>query len=154
MAAPRRWPGSRKHESVRFHGRRVTKVGPEVKHGLIPQRGPQQGKSRLSSHCRRGFHGWARSAIILIIVRIVRSTEKMASEDAARWRTRFYRVVFLSRARRAPCECRAARGTLTRSESDLHAGRKAVQRLVILVNALALRAGLDKTVSEARRKPL
>jgi hypothetical protein len=38
-----------------FPWRRVTKVGPEVKHGLIPQRGPQQGKSRLSSHCSK--HG-------------------------------------------------------------------------------------------------
>jgi hypothetical protein len=42
-------------ESVRFHGRRVTKVGPEVKHALIPQRGPQQGKKSPFFTLPEGF---------------------------------------------------------------------------------------------------
>jgi hypothetical protein len=54
-------------ESVRFHGRRVTKVGPEVKHGLFrvagrarnPKKLPSEGWGPLNKGCER--RTWAPS---------------------------------------------------------------------------------------------
>ena len=56
-------------ESVRFHGRRVTKVGPEVKHGLFrvagrarnPKKLPPEGWGPLNKGVREGALGRCRT---------------------------------------------------------------------------------------------
>ena len=49
-------------ESVRFHGRRVTKVGPEVKHGLPPEGwGPAEQGVREAHLGAAGRFRWRRT---------------------------------------------------------------------------------------------